>query len=241
MLSPPLSTLTSEAQKRLRAISEFADLGSGFNIAMRDLDIRGAGNILGAEQSGFISEIGIEMYQKILDEAISELKETEFKELFTEEQLNKGFVKDCQLETDLELLIPEYYVATIQERLNLYKELDNIQTEIGLDEFEKNLKDRFGPLPKETGELIQTLRLRWLARTIGFEKLSLKYGYMKGTFAGENDSPYFQSKAFGSVLQFIQTNPGELTMKERKNKLTLQFDGVKSVKSGINYLMKLSK
>lgn len=241
LLSPPLSTLTSEAGKRLQAISEFADLGSGFNIAMRDLDIRGAGNILGAEQSGFISEIGIEMYQKILDEAISELKETEFKELFTEEQLNKGFVKDCQLETDLELLIPEYYVATIQERLNLYKELDSIETETGLDAFEKNLKDRFGPIPKETGELIQTLRLRWLAKAIGFEKLSLKYGYMTGTFTGGNDSSYFQSEAFGSVLQFIQTNPREITMKERKNKLTLRFDGVKSVKSGINYFMKLSK
>jgi transcription-repair coupling factor (superfamily II helicase) len=236
LLSPPLSTLTSEARKRLEAISEFADLGSGFNIAMRDLDIRGAGNILGAEQSGFISEIGIEMYQKILDEAIAELKETEFKDLFTEEQLKKAHASECQLETDLELLIPEHYVVSVQERLNLYKELDNIETEAELEAFEKNLVDRFGPLPEEASELIQTLRLRWAAKALGIEKLVLKFGYMSGTFTGNQDAPYFQSETFGKVLQFIQNHPNDVVLKEKKGKLSLRFDGVRSVKSGIIYL-----
>ena len=236
LLSPPLATLTAEARRRLQAISEFADLGSGFNIAMRDLDIRGAGNILGAEQSGFISEIGIEMYQKILDEAMAELKETEFKELFTKEQIEKRFAADCQLETDLELLIPEYYVATVQERLNLYKELDSIGTEENLQAYEKQLKDRFGPLPEETSNLLQAIRLRWLGGTIGFEKLTLKYGYMTGTFAAKSDSPYFQSDIFGRVLQFIQMHPKKVSMRERNDKLILRFENVTTVKIGIDFL-----
>jgi len=236
LLSPPLTTLTNEARKRLQAISEFAELGSGFNIAMRDLDIRGAGNILGAEQSGFISEIGIEMYQKILDEAMAELKETEFKELFTKEQLEKKFATDCQLETDLELLIPEHYVATVQERLNLYKELDNVATEEALLVFEKQLEDRFGPLPEETADLLQAIRLRWLGGTIGFEKLTLKYGYMAGTFAAKSDSPYFQSEVFGKVVQYIQVHPKGVTIKERNEKLRMRFENITTVKRGIESL-----
>ncbi|MCK4639097.1 MAG: transcription-repair coupling factor, partial [Bacteroidales bacterium] len=160
LLSPPLSVLTTEARKRLKAIEEFAELGSGFNIAMRDLDIRGAGNILGGEQSGFISEIGFEMYHKILDEAIMELKENEFKDVFKDEQHDE-FVKDCLIETDLEILIPDHYITNITERLSLYKELDNIQSEEVLLQFRKRLIDRFGPVPKQTVELLNAIRLRW--------------------------------------------------------------------------------
>ncbi len=239
LLTPPLSTLTPEARKRLQAVSDFAELGSGFNIAMRDLDIRGAGNILGAEQSGFISEIGYEMYQKILDEAITELKESEFKELFKKEG-EEEFVKECQIETDLELLIPDHYVTSIQERLSLYKELDNIEKEQELEAFEKRLVDRFGELPPETVDLIETMRLRWLARKIGFEKLTLKFGRMTGTFFGSHDSSYFKSEAFGRVLKFIQQNPEASEMKEKKDKLTLKFDGVKNVGQAMGWLKMLA-
>lgn len=236
LLSPPPSTLTSEAQKRLKAIGEYSELGSGFNIAMRDLDIRGAGNILGAEQSGFISEIGIEMYQKILDEALLELKETEFKDLFKEELKKLDFVKECQFESDLGIMIPNYYVTSSAERLTLYKELDDIEDEQGLDDYKARLKDRFGDLPVETHSLINTIRLRWLAKKIGFEKLIIKNNRMRGHFTGERDSEYFGSDAFGKVLEFIKTYPSASSMKEKNNKLTLVFDGVKSVDIALRLL-----
>lgn len=236
LLSPPPSTLTSEAQKRLKAIGEYSELGSGFNIAMRDLDIRGAGNILGAEQSGFISEIGIEMYQKILDEALLELKETEFKDLFKEELKKQDFVKECQFESDLGIMIPSYYVTSSSERLTLYKELDDIEDEQGLDDYKARLKDRFGDLPVETHSLINTIRLRWLAKKIGFEKLTIKNNRMRGHFTGERDSEYFGSDAFGKVLEFIKTYPSASSMKEKNDKLTLVFDGVKSVDIALRLL-----
>jgi len=236
LLCPPPSTLTSEAQKRLKAISEHSELGSGFSIAMRDLDIRGAGNILGAEQSGFISEIGIEMYQKILDEALVELKETEFKDLFEEELKNKDFVKDCQFESDLGIMIPNYYVESSSERLSLYKELDSIEDEEGLEKFTISLKDRFGDLPVETHSLINTIRLRWIAKKIGFEKLIIKNNRMTGHFTGERDSDYFASDNFGRVLEFIKTHPTLSKMKEKNDKLTLVFDGVKNVDIALRLL-----
>ncbi|NOY51163.1 MAG: transcription-repair coupling factor [Chlorobi bacterium] len=238
LLSPPPATLTPEAQKRLKAIKEYSDLGSGFNIAMRDLDIRGAGNILGAEQSGFISEIGIDMYQKILDEALNELKETEFKDLFDEELKNKDFVKDCQFESDLGIMIPSYYVGSSSERLKLYKELDAIKDEEALDDFKLRLKDRFGDLPVETDALINTIRLRWTAKKIGFEKLTIKNNRMTGHFTGERDSAYFSSDAFGKVLDFIKTNPTASKMREKNNKLTLYFEGVKTVSRAL-YLLRM--
>ena len=173
LLAPPMSVLTDEARKRLRTIEEFSDLGSGFSIAMRDLDIRGAGNILGGEQSGFIAEIGFEMYQKILDEAIRELKEQDFKELYLEEHPAE-FIRDCQIETDFEVLIPDHYITNITERLSLYKELDSIDNEQALGKFRARLIDRFGPVPEQSESLIQTIRLRWLAKKIGFEKLVLR-------------------------------------------------------------------
>lgn len=228
LLTPPLSTLTAEARKRLRAIEEFAELGSGFNIAMRDLDIRGAGNILGAEQSGFISEIGFEMYQKILDEAITELKETEFSDVFEPEK-EKYFVSDCQIETDMEILIPDDYVSSISERLSLYKELDSIQTEEELMKFQDKLIDRFGQIPSQSSELINTVRLRWQARKIGFEKLILKNEKMTAHFVTNQESEYYQSEAFTAILNFVKNNYHRCRMKESKDKLRLTIDRVKNV------------
>ncbi len=238
LLSPPLSVLTPEARKRLQAIVEFSDLGSGFNIAMRDLDIRGAGNILGGEQSGFISEVGFDMYHKILDEAIAELKEAEFEGLFASDKTD--FVKDCQLETDLEVLIPNEYVTNIQERLSLYKELENIEDETGLTGFAKSLEDRFGPIPVQAQALIDTMRLRWLGKAIGFEKIVLKFNRFSGMFTGDSESPYFQSEAFGKVLDFIKSNPQASTMKEVKGKLTMRFENIGSVDGAILILKKLT-
>ncbi len=232
LLSPPLSVLTTEARKRLKAIEEFAELGSGFNIAMRDLDIRGAGNILGGEQSGFISEIGFEMYHKILDEAIMELKENEFKDVFKDEKHDE-FVKDCLIETDLEILIPDHYITNITERLSLYKELDNIQSEEVLLQFRKRLIDRFGPVPKQTAELLNAIRLRWLAKKIGFEKIVLKNKKLTGYFISKQDSPYYQSEKFTQVLRFVQQNPSLCRMREAKDKLTLTFFNVETVEDAL--------
>ncbi|HEY9113426.1 MAG TPA: transcription-repair coupling factor [Bacteroidales bacterium] len=240
LLSPPISSLTSEARKRLKAIEEYSDLGSGFSIAMRDLDIRGAGNILGAEQSGFISEIGFDMYQKILDEALNELKESEFVELFAGDKEEMNMPRECVIETDLELLIPDYYVNSITERLSLYKELDNISEDDGLQTFSQNLQDRFGPLPVETKNLIDAIRLRRMGRNAGFEKLVLKFGRMVGYFVGGQDSAFFQSATFGKVLQFIKDNPSSVEMKEKNEKLTLTFHKVKSVKKGMQLLQEIN-
>ncbi len=232
LLSPPFSVLTTEARKRLKAIEEFAELGSGFNIAMRDLDIRGAGNILGGEQSGFISEIGFEMYHKILDEAIMELKENEFKDVFKDEQ-HVEFVKDCLIETDLEILVPDHYITNITERLSLYKELDNIQSEEVLLQFLKRLIDRFGPVPKQTAELLNAVRLRWLAKKIGFEKIILKNKKLTGYFISKQDSPYYQSEKFTQVLKFVQQNPSLCRIREANDKLTLTFFNVETVEDAL--------
>lgn len=236
LLSPPLSTLTSEARKRLKAIEEHGDLGSGFNIAMRDLDIRGAGNILGAEQSGFISDIGFEMYQKILDEAIIELKESEFAALYNKEQSADDYISDCILETDMEIRIPDDYVTSITERLSLYKELDNIKDEQSIENFSNILIDRFGPLPSQTLSLINIVRLRWEAKKIGIVKLYLKNNRMTGYFTGSHDSPFFQSDKFGKVLEFIKNNPSAAVIKEVKGSLTLRFENVPSVEKAIGLL-----
>ncbi|MDQ3190158.1 MAG: transcription-repair coupling factor [Bacteroidota bacterium] len=247
LLCPPLSLMTPEARKRLTAIEQFSDLGSGFNIAMRDLDIRGAGNLLGGEQSGFINEIGFEMYKKILDEAIQELKETEFKELFEQtrsdefgKSTKKRFINDCQIDTDLEILIPDEYVTNITERLSLYKDLDNIEKEEDLKKFEGNLIDRFGPVPIATLELMNVLRLRWLAMDVGFEKLILKNNKLIGYFTTKQDSPYYQSPAFTKVLQFVQENPRTCRMKQSIDKLSLAFENVCNVLEAIKTLDSLA-
>jgi len=240
LLSPPLSVLTPEARKRLKAIEEFSALGSGFNIAMRDLDIRGAGNILGAEQSGFISDIGFEMYHKILDEAIRELKEAEFKGLYKEDTRSE-FVKDCQIETDMAILIPDDYVTNITERLSLYKELDNIETEEELRRFMDRLIDRFGVIPPQTQELINTIRLRWLAKDIGFEKIIMKNEKFTGYFISNQDSPFYQSEKFTQVLHFVRMNPSLCRMREAKDKLSLTFFNIITVENALGVLRKVNE
>lgn len=238
LLAPPVSTLTDEARKRLRAIEEFSDLGSGFNIAMRDLDIRGAGNILGAEQSGFISEIGFEMYQKILDEALMELKEHDFKELFTDEA-RRTFVRDCVIETDLEILIPDSYISAMSERLSIYKELDSIKDEHELERFRERLTDRFGAIPPQTQELLVTIRLRWLAKKIGFEKLVLKNQRLTAWFVSNPESDYYQSLQFASLLEYLKNNPRFARIKEEKERLSLTFQGVGTIDTALEMLSPL--
>lgn len=238
LLAPPVTTLTAEARKRLQAIEEFAELGSGFNISMRDLDIRGAGNILGSEQSGFISEIGFEMYQKILDEAIQELKEQEFKELYAEEK-PKEFSRDCVIETDLGILIPDHYISNITERLSLYKELDGIETEAELDRFRMRLIDRFGPVPPETDALFNTIRLRWLARRTGFERLVLRNQRLSAYFISNQESGYFQSEEFSRILKFLQENPTFGRLREDRDKLTLSVRNVESINTAAERIEQL--
>jgi transcription-repair coupling factor (superfamily II helicase) len=239
LLSPPLSTLTGEARKRLSAIEEFSELGSGFNVAMRDLDIRGSGNLLGAEQSGFIAEIGFEMYHKILDEAIQELKKEEFKGLFEEEK-ERDLISFTQVDTDLEVLIPDEYVTSIAERYNLYSALSTLQTETELLAFEQGLIDRFGPLPDSVKELANTLRLQWLGKRVGFEKISLKKGVLRGYFLSNQQSPYFESEAFGKVLAFVQARPRTCNLKEVKGVLRIAFEDVQGLKQAIFLLNELA-
>jgi transcription-repair coupling factor (superfamily II helicase) len=242
LLAPPASVLTDEARKRLKAIEEFSELGSGFNIAMRDLDIRGAGNILGAEQSGFISEIGFEMYQRILDEAIMELKESDFKGLYDEKlPAGRDYVKECLIETDLEIMMPDSYVTNITERLSLYKELDGLNAEEDLLQFQEKLIDRFGPVPQQTQELLNTIRLRRMARSLGFEKISLRNGLMTATFITNKESPFYQSNIFSTVLQFIQVYQKTCRMKEVNEKLSLTFRDVDSVSKAIQALVPLEE
>jgi transcription-repair coupling factor (superfamily II helicase) len=238
LLSPPLSTLTNEAYKRLSAIEEFSELGSGFNVAMRDLDIRGSGNLLGAEQSGFIAEIGFEMYNKILDEAVQELKEDEFGELFADDQSHR-YVSFTQIDTDLEVLIPDAYVTNISERYNLYNEIAKLENEEQLQAFEKELEDRFGPVPAQVFELFNTLRLQWLGKQIGFEKISYKKNTLKGFFVNNPKSSYFESAQFGEVLQFVQTHPSISNLKEVKGQLRLALSNVNSIEYALSLLKEM--
>ncbi len=228
LLSPPLSTLTPEARKRLSAIEEFSDLGSGFNVAMRDLDIRGSGNLLGAEQSGFIAEIGFDMYHKILDEAIQELKDEEFREVFANEK-PRPFVSATQIETDMELLIPDEYVTNIQERYNLYTELSKVEDKENLKAFAKKLEDRFGALPKQVWDLLRTVELQWLGKEIGLEKISWKKSILRGYFVSDKQSKYFESEMFGNILLYAQHNPRRVNLKEVKNTLRIAVEDVKNI------------
>ncbi|WP_158796355.1 transcription-repair coupling factor [Pedobacter sp. L105] len=240
LLSPPLSTLTSEARKRLSAIEEFSDLGSGFNIAMRDLDIRGSGNLLGAEQSGFIAEIGFEMYHKILDEAIQELKSDEFKDLFKDDK-ERPFVTFTQIDTDLELYIPDDYVTNITERYNLYTELSKLDNETQLVAFETSLKDRFGSVPKPVKTMLNVLRLQWAAKELGFEKLSFKKGVLRGYFISNKQSNFFDSPMFHRILSFAQQHPRMCNLKEVKNTLRIAFEDLKTVDDAITMLQTVAQ
>ncbi len=237
LLTSPASLLTSDSRKRLAALEEFSDLGDGFKVAMRDLDIRGAGNLLGGEQSGFINDLGFETYHKILDETIQELKETDFKELFAVELSEKAklIVQDCVIETDLEILIPETYINNTSERLQLYSRLDNIKDEEHLKKFSDELNDRFGEVPSSVQELINSVRLRWLGEELGFEKISLKSEKFRGYFVSNNDA-YFNSEVFGKILHFVQAHSHQCKMKDQVGKATLFIENVKSVDVAIELL-----
>lgn len=235
LLSPPLSTLTNEAYKRLQAIEEFSELGSGFNVAMRDLDIRGSGNLLGAEQSGFISEIGFDMYHKILDEAIQELKDDEFKELF-EDQPAAPTVTFTQIDTDEEVLIPDEYVTDIAERYNLYADLSKIKDETELSKFEEGLRDRFGPIPKPVYKLFDTLKMQWFGKKMGFEKISFKNQTLRGYFVSNKESAYFDSEQFHKILQFAQNHGANCNLKEVRGTLRISISQVDSLQHALRIL-----
>ena len=232
LISPPSYQLSDDARKRLNALEQFSNLGSGFSIAMRDLDIRGAGDLLGADQSGFINEIGFDMYQKILNEAIEELKQEKFQQLFSQEKENY-FIKDCQIDTDLEILIPETYISNIEERLNIYKELNSIKEQKDLTIFQKNLEDRFGIIPNSVSDLMSSMKLKWIAKELGFERIHLKNGEMRTYFTTKRDSNYFESETFGLILEYLKQNFTTCEMKEKSDKLSLVFKKVDSASSAI--------
>jgi transcription-repair coupling factor (superfamily II helicase) len=250
MIVPSKSILTSDAQRRLNAIEEFAEVGSGFQLAMRDLDIRGAGNILGGEQSGFISEIGYDMYQRILDEAITELKEEEFSSAFappaastisaasvTPEVSTAPIaitpIKEWQFDSDLELLIPDSYVSNITERLSLYKELNALDTDEELNNFRTAIEDRFGAVPHATEDLLKTIVLRRLSKKIGWEKVALKGSTMTATFGYTSDTNYYQSEMFTKILSYINKYPKTSTLKEKGEKLTIVIKGIETVEDAV--------
>ena len=239
LLTPPLNTLTQEAQKRLRALEEFSDLGEGINIAMRDLDIRGAGNILGAEQSGFINDIGFETYHKILDEAILELKETEFQDIFDKEE-EKTYVTDCTIETDMEVRFPADYINSTQERVSLYSELDRTKTEEQLMKFTDHLIDRFGPIPKQVNDLLNTVRLRWIAKDLGFEKILLRQHNMTAYFVSNQQSKYYESSTYMQIMQYIMNHPKRTALKETNDKLQLTVKEVETVTQALELLREMS-
>ena len=243
LFAPPLSVLTPESRKRLQTLEEFSDLGSGFHIAMKDMDIRGAGNLLGGEQSGFIADIGYETYQRILEEAVSELKENEYKDLF-EDQLEKSghsYVRDVEIDTDVEMLIPDRYVNNVQERYKLYSELDLIENEVDLVAYIAALRDRFGPIPEVVDELFNGLRLRWQAKKLGFERVIIKGGKMRCYFLSNPQSSFFETALFKNLMQYISTEGSILgySLKQTNSFLILSKGGVKSLKEAQALLEKI--
>jgi len=240
LLAPSLATLPSDARKRLQTLEQHSDLGSGFQIAMRDLDIRGAGNMLGGEQSGFMVEMGFEMYQKILDEAIRELKRTSFKDLFKDEiAKQEQEAIDCTIDTDLEILIPDAYVESITERLSLYTRLDNCETEEELIAFYKEMEDRFGPVPNEVIDLFDTVRIRRMAVELGFEKLIFKNGQVKFYFISRPDAKYFESDIFKNILEYIQKQTRLARLKQNGKLFTLVISEMDSMKKLLEFMQRL--
>ncbi len=240
LLAPPMSTLPTDSRKRLQTLEQFSELGSGFQIAMRDLDIRGAGNLLGGEQSGFMAEIGFEMYQKILEEAVRELKRTSFKDLFKEEiSKQDDFVTDCTIDTDLEILIPDSYVESITERLSLYTRLDNCEDEKELQAFHTEMTDRFGPMPKPVDDLFTTVRCRRLAIDLGFEKMSLKDDTLRCYFINRPDSPYFESDLFKRVIDYLQTGTNKARLKQAGKNFLLISDDMKNMNELHTFLKRM--
>jgi transcription-repair coupling factor (superfamily II helicase) len=245
LFSPPQELLTAEARRRLKAIEEFSALGSGFSIALQDLDIRGAGNLLGAEQSGFIADIGFETYNRILNEAIMELRENEFKELFQDSPADRPatsdekFIIDCQVDTDLELLFPDDYVNNVSERINLYKRLDGLSTGEELQIFRNMLIDRFGTLPKPAEELLHVVELRWLATKAAVEKIILKKSVLITYFVSDPESKFYRSELFQRIISNIQRKPQTFRMREEKDKLSLRIDDINTVPDAIGVLQEL--
>ena len=239
LISPPSYQVSEDARKRLNALEQFSNLGSGFSIAMRDLDIRGAGDLLGADQSGFINEIGFDMYQKILNEAVEELKQEKFKELFSDSK-KKYFIKDCQIDTDLEILIPDTYISNIEERLNIYKELNSIKEEKELQILQSNLEDRFGEIPKSVEDLISSMKLKWVAKELGFERLLLKNGEMRAYFTKKKDSLYYESESFSKILEYLKQNFTKAEMKEKKDTLVLIIKDINSANKAIEICKNIS-
>jgi transcription-repair coupling factor (superfamily II helicase) len=244
IFAPPVTILSQEARRRLKAVEEFSTLGSGFNIALQDLDIRGAGNLLGAEQSGFIADIGFDTYNRILNEAISELKEKEFSGLYekpVETEADETLhLADCHIDTDMELLFPDHYVSNISERVELYRKLDAIKDEKGLEEFREMLLDRFGTLPSPSEELLKVVQLRWLAQRTGVEKIVLKKSILITYFVSNPESPFYSSQKFKEVIGNIQANPGIFRMREDQEKLSLRSDHVNSVEEAYQIVQRLS-
>lgn len=243
-ITPDETVMTEEARKRMQALEQFSDLGSGLNIAMKDLEIRGAGDLLGGEQSGFINEIGFETYQKILTEAIDELKENEFKSLYeTSEDTNKDYIRETTFDTDLELLIPTDYVNNTTERLNLYTRLNELKTEEELQLFASEMEDRFGPLPHETQNLLTSIRLKWLAINLGFERIVIKNNRMIGYFIADQESSFYQSKTFGRVLEYMKTAPKQIKMNQKQTRnglrLLMTFENINSVDKALKHLSEI--
>ena len=241
LLAPPLSALNQESRRRLEAIETFSDLGSGINIAMQDLDIRGAGNLLGAEQSGFIADLGYETYQKILNQAVAELKNDEFAHLYADDEMTKdddmsGFVDDCALESDIEMYFPDQYVPTDSERMLLYRELDNIKDDDELERFRKRLVDRFGPVPEVGEELMRVVRLRRMAKSLGCEKIMLKMGRMTMILVSNNNSAYYQSNAFDMMLSYVASNPRRCNLREANGKRSMVVSNVTTVAQAVEIL-----
>lgn len=240
LLAPSLVTLPADSRKRLQTLEQFNELGSGFQIAMRDLDLRGAGNLVGGEQSGFINDIGMETYQKILAEAMRELKQTEFKTLFAEELARKkDYVSDCTVDTDLEILIPDSYITNIAERLNLYTRLNHIESEAGLQAFATELADRFGTLPQQVEDLFTAMRCRKIAKDLGFEKLILKEQTMRLYFIDNPESPYFETELFQHILRYIQTQTLEAKLKQKGKNFYLSVSGVGNIREAQHFLEQL--
>ena len=250
LLAPPMANITQEARRRLEALETFSELGSGFNLSMQDLDIRGAGNLLGAEQSGFMEDLGYETYQKILSQAVTELKNDEFANLFASEEDSNGkatkdtqqlidstqFVDDCSVESDLEMYFPELYVPSSSERMLLYRELDNIKNDDDLEKYKRNLRDRFGEIPIEGLELLQVVPLRRLGKQLGCEKITLKKGQLMLYFVSNANSPYYQSSTFDSVLNYLIREPRRCNLKDNNGKRSMVIKMVGSVKEAVEIL-----
>ena len=247
LVAPPKSGLTLDARRRLEALETFCDLGSGFNLAMQDLDIRGAGNLLGSEQSGFMEDLGYETYQKILSQAVTELKNEEFGDLYQEE-MDEGqqltgddFVDDCSIESDLEMYFPDTYVPGSSERMLLYRELDRIENDDDLAAYRKRIIDRFGPVPREGEELMHVVSLRRLGKRLGCEKIMLKQGTMQMQFVSNVQSPFYRSTMFSKVLNYATCHVQQCALKEKNNKRFLRIARITSVEQAVGILKEIQK